>query len=254
MVDALVLAGSFNNGPLKDVSPARFEALIPIGGKPMVEYVVEALRASGQIDRIVLVGPPDGLKPLGSGPKTTVAGSAGGIMENIEAGLVHLPGSRRVLLATSDIPLLTGEAVDDFIAGCGDMKGDLYYPIIGREVVEKRFPNTRRTYVTLKEGVFTGGNLFLINPAVFRQCMENGRRIIAQRKNPLGLCRLLGLSFVVKFLLRLVTIAEAQKKVSQLLGIDGRVVLSRFPEVGVDVDKPGDLELVKQAIEAKTGL
>ena len=250
MVDALVLAGSLNDGPLRDCSPARFEALIPIGGKAMVLYVLDALKASRHVDRIVLVGPSGELAPMAAGPGILLAGSAGGIMENIEAGLNRLPAARRVLLATSDIPLLTGQAVDDFIGQCGDMEADLYYPVIRRDVIEKRFPNTRRTYVTFKEGTFTGGNLFLINPAIFKRCAENGQKIIDQRKNPLGLCRLLGTGFVIKFLLRRLTISEAQKKVSQLLEIDGKVNISRYPEVGVDVDKPVDLELVKEAIRA----
>lgn len=245
MVDAVVLAGSNNNGPLKDCSPVLYEALIPIGPKAMVEHVVEALLKARQIRQVLVIGPVAELTPLLSGERVTIANSAGGIMENIEAGLNRLSGESRVLLVTSDIPMLTSQAVDDFLDLCGDMAGDLYYPVISKQVVEERFPSTRRTYVTFKEGVFTGGNLFLINPAVFKRCVENGKKIISLRKSPLGLCKLLGFGFVIKFLLRSLTIAEAEKKVSQLLGmIRGVVVVSKYPEVGVDVDKPGDLELV----------
>jgi hypothetical protein len=130
------------------------------------------------------------------------------------------------------------------------MSGDLYYPIISKSEVEKKYSSTRRTYVGLKDGVFTGGNLFLLNPDVYKKCVENGQKIIQLRKSPLGLCRLLGIGFVVKFLLRSLTLAEAERKVSQLLGmIDGVVVVSKYPEVGVDVDKPGDLELAKKNID-----
>lgn len=249
MVDAVVLAGSRNDGPLKESSPAPFEALIPVGGRAMVEYVVDALLGSRRVGQILVVGPVAELSPLLAGERVAITDSAGGIMENIEAGLNHLPGNNRVLLVTSDIPMLTTGAVDDFLDLCGDMSGDLYYPIISKQVVEDRFPSTRRTYVTLKEGIFTGGNLFLMNPAVFKRCVENGQKIIDQRKSPLGLCRLVGLGFVIKFLLRSLTVGEAEKKVSQLLGINGVVVVSGFPEVGVDVDKPGDLELVLRTMK-----
>ncbi|MCL6635903.1 MAG: NTP transferase domain-containing protein, partial [Peptococcaceae bacterium] len=190
------------------------------------------------------------LSPLLAGDRVAVVNSAGGIMENIEAGLKQLSGEKRVLLVTSDIPMLTPRAVDNFLDLCGNMSGDLYYPVIAKQVVERIFPSTRRTYVTLKEGVYTGGNLFLINPAVFKSCVENGRRIVSLRKSPLGLCRLLGAGFVLRFLLHSLTLAEAEKKVSQLLGIRGVVVVSEYPEVGVDVDKPGDLELVLKAMGA----
>lgn len=248
MVGAIVLAGSPNDGPLKECSPARYEALIPVGSRTMIEYVVEALSSTRRIRRVLAVGPAAELSALPLEDKVEIVDSTGGIMENIEAGLRKLAGEKRVLLATSDIPLLTPESVDNFLDLCGDMSGDLYYPIIEKNVVEKFFPSTRRTYVRLKEGVFTGGNLFLINPAVYEKCLENGRKIISLRKSPFGLCKFLGFTFLIKFLFHSITLYDAEKKVSQLLGIRGVVVKSEFPEIGVDVDKPGDLEMVLKAI------
>lgn len=248
VVDAVVLAGSLNNGPLRECSPARYEALIRIGSKAMVEYVIEALLKTRQIRRILVVGPVEELSRILTGARIQLISAAGGIMENIEAGLNQLTGEKRVLLVTSDIPMLTTRSVDNFIELCGDMSSDLYYPIIPRQIVEDRFASTRRTYVTLKDGVYTGGNLFLFNPSVLKQCVKKGQLIIAQRKSPLGLCRLIGLPFLVKYLLHLLTTKDVQKKVSELLGIRGEVIISHCPEVGVDVDNPSDLELASQYI------
>lgn len=249
MLDAVVLAGSTNNGPLKECSLVRHEALIPIGKKTMVEHVVDALLKAQGINRVLVVGPAAELSRLAFDSRTSVVESCGSLLGNIQAGLNILPGEKRVLLVTSDIPLLTPQAVDDFLELCGDMSGDLYYPVIRKNVVESKFPDTRRTYVRAREGVFTGGNLFLLNPAVFNQCVENGQKIINLRKSPIGLCRLLGLKFVIKFLLRSLTLKETEEKVSRLLGgIKGVVVISQHPEVGVDVDKPGDYELALKTI------
>lgn len=251
MIDAVVLAGSPNSGPLKECSPAGYEALIPIGAKVMVEYVAEALLSARQIDRVLVVGPVEELTPLMSSTRVILTGAAGGIMENIDAGLKQLPGAKRVLLATSDIPMLTPQAVDNFIDLCGDMSKDLYYPVIAKQVVEKCFDCTKRTYVSLAEGVYTGGNLFLMNPAIYEKCMHNGRKIFAQRKSPLGLCRLIGLSFVIKYIMHTLTIEDVRKKGSELLGINGVVVVSEYPEIGVDVDKPVDLELARKILGKK---
>ena len=90
MVDAVVLAGSSNDGPLKDCSSVRYEALIPVGSKSMVEYVVEALLQARGIRRVLVIGPAADLTPLLAGERVSVADSAGGIMENIEVGLKHL--------------------------------------------------------------------------------------------------------------------------------------------------------------------
>jgi len=246
MIDAVVLAGSYNDGPLKECSPARYEALIRIGPKTMVEYVVEALLNVRQIRRILVVGPEEELSPLLASARVQVTGAPGGIMENVEAGLSRLPGEKRVLLVTSDIPMLTARSVEDFLGLCKDMSGDFYYPIISKQVVERRFASTRRTYVTLKEGVYTGGNLFLLNPSIFKQCVQKGQMLIEQRKNPLKLCQLIGLSFLIKYLLHALTIRDVQEKVSELLGIRGEVVISQYPELGVDVDKPDDLRIASQ--------
>jgi molybdopterin-guanine dinucleotide biosynthesis protein A len=248
MLDAVVLAGSSNDGLLKECSPVEYEALIPVGSRTMVEYVIEALLGTRRIRRVLVVGPADRFTTLPVGERVSIVDSAGGIMENIEAGLKQLPGEKRVLLATSDIPLLTPWSVDNFLNLCGDMSGDLYYPIIEKNLVEKIFPNTGRTYVRLREGVFTGGNLFLINPVVYKRCLENGRKIIDLRKSPVGLCRILGVTFLVKYICRMLTLADAKNKVSQLLDINGVVVRSAFPEVGVDVDKPADLQLVLKVL------
>lgn len=248
MTNAVVLGGGLNEGPLQALSPARYEALIPIGSKVMVEYVVEALLSSRRIEQIVVVGPLQELSPLLRKDRVRLVNVAGGIIENAEKGLDLLPGGERVLLTTADIPLLTADAVDNFLALCGDMSADVYYPIIPKEVVEERFNANRRTYVRLKEGLFTGGNVILLNSKVFKQCMRNGQKIFQKRKSPLGLCRLIGISFVLKYLLRLLGVPDVLKKASELLGVKGEVVISRYPEIGVDVDKPGDLELAKRTL------
>jgi len=250
MIDALVLAGSPNDGALRPCSPVSYEALIPIKGKLMVDYVVEALRQCSRIGRIAIVGPRDELARHFNGSSQLVLVEHGrGLTENVLLGLKQLPGAKRVLLLTSDIPLITPRAIEDFLDLCDRGDADLYYPIVPREVVEGRFKASQRTYVQLKEGVYTGGNIFLLNPNVVEECMPRGQKLVDARKNPLQMCRLVGFLFMIKFLMKNITLEEAQLTVSRSLGLKGRVVISRYPEVGVDVDKPSDLELVCSQLE-----
>ncbi|WP_347489663.1 nucleotidyltransferase family protein [Desulfoscipio sp. XC116] len=250
MIDALVLAGSPNNGALKECSAARYEAMIDIKGKLMVEYVVDALKKCERIGRIAIVGPQNELAAhFQSGGREVLVNHGGNLTENVLRGLRELPGTQKVLLVTSDIPLITQRAIENFIDLCGDGQADLYYPVVPREVVEKQYSATKRTYVQLKEGVYTGGNIFLFNPGIVEECMPRGQKLVDARKSPLKLCRLVGLIFLIKFLTKNISLQEAQKKVSRLLGIKGQVVISPYPEVGVDVDKPSDLELVNKQLE-----
>lgn len=246
-VDALVLAGSYNDGPLRECSPARYEALIPIGSRPMAGYVVEALLKASRIGRIVVVGPKE-LAGWLDPERVQLVEPGGSLIENALQGLRHLPGARRVLMATGDIPLLTAQAVDDFLELCRDQSADIYYPVVPREVLGAVLSSSARTFVNLREGVFTGGNLLLINPKVVEACLRVGQRLIDARKSPLKLCRLVGFLFLVRFLLRGISLKEAQEKVSRMLGVRGQVVICRYPEVGVDVDKPSDLEMVSRLL------
>ena len=247
MIDALVLAGSPNDGMLKECSDADFEALIAIGKRAMVEYVVEALLHSENINRILVVGPGE-LAELFSPAGIEVISPQTSLMNNIAFGVKHLPQSEQILVITSDIPLITAEAIDDFLRLCRLNKADLYFPVIPQQAVNNKFPSVKRTYVKLKEGTFTGGNVFLVNPGVVSKCIEVGQRLVEARKSPIRLCKIIGLGFLGKYLLHQLSLAEAEQKVSELLGINGRAVICKHPEVGVDVDKPSDLEIVSQTL------
>lgn len=255
-VDAVVLAGSQNTGPLRECSTAKNEALIPIGGQMMVEYVIQALQKSPRINRVVIAGPVAELSPLyGNNQRIGLTESGKTAIKSLQNGLQTLAKMNNsgetkgaVLVATSDIPLITPEAIENFLQLCDRRPGDLHYPVVARETNEKKFPGVKRTYVTFKEGIFTGGNLFLINTAIVDRCAALAEEIVRRRKNPVALSRLVGFWFLLKFLFRRATLKEAENKVSELLGIQGIVVISPHPEVGVDVDKPSDLRLAERVL------
>ena len=250
MIDALVLAGSSNSGALSECSSADYEAMIDINGKLMVEYVIKALQDCKRIERIVIVGPKTELSEYfpPQGPVILVD-QKGLLMENVLRGLKELPGAQRVLLSTSDIPLITVQGIDNFIDLCGDKQADMYYPVIAKESVEQKYSASNRTYVHLKEGVYTGGNIFLFNPQIVKECLLKGQQLIEARKSPIKLCLLVGMLFLIKFLTKRLSLQEAERKVSQLLEIEGKVVISPYPELGVDVDKPSDLALVAKQLD-----
>ncbi|WP_333870858.1 hypothetical protein [Desulforamulus putei] len=251
MIDALVLAGSPNNGALQSVSREKYEALIKIGPYSMVSHVVNALKNSGQIRSILVVGPPEVKKVLSPEIHWTASGQT--LTENLRRGCARM--ERPFLLATSDIPLLTPGAVTGFLGLCGDGSHDFYFPLVPREAVVEKYPGARRTYIRFKEGVFTGGNLFWVNPRVVDRCLTLGQELVNLRKKPLALARRVGIPLLCKLLLRILSIKEAEVRASRLLGIKGRAVICPYPEVGMDVDKPADLQVVRRVLgyeESKT--
>ncbi|MGE5674322.1 MAG: NTP transferase domain-containing protein [Mycobacterium leprae] len=248
-VNVILLAGAANTGPLKDVSEVVNEALIDIGGKPMVQYVVDGLRQSKEVRRIVIVAPPGELEPYVAGEGLEFVPSAGHIVENVLAASRALPKDEQILIATCDIPLINGEIIDGLIQLCRQKPADIYYPIVEKSVGEYKYPNVKRTYVYLREGTFTGGNLFLVNPAIVERSAPKAKPFLDFRKNPLKMVRLLGLGFLIRYLvLKNLTLAQLERKVSTMWDLKGAVIICPWPEVGIDVDKPSDLQLAREVL------
>lgn len=248
-VHVVLLAGAANVGPLKDVSPVANEALIDIGGKPMIQYVVDGLRQSREVERIVIVAPPGEVEPHVHGDRLEYVASTGTIVDNIVAAASTLPLDTEILIATCDIPLITGEMIDGFIGLCRQTEADLYYPIVERSVGEAKYPVVKRTYVSLREGTFTGGNLFLVNPSVITATAPRVRKFLDYRKNPLKLAGLLGYTFLIRYmLLKNLRLKELEQKVSDMWGLKGAVLICPWPEIGIDVDKPSDLQLARAVL------
>ena len=248
--DAIVLAGGESSMALKEMSPKNNEALIDIGHHPMIVYIYQALIHSDSVRNIVICGPveaisgllekKDNLYIVEAGDDTTASLSNG--LEKLE----QIGATEKILVLPSDIPFITTEAIDDFISRCKDVNADFHYPLIRKELIEEKYPGMQRTYIKTKEGVFTGGNLLLINKKVIKPALGKAREIIARRKNPVAIIRLFGFWILIKYLLSQMTIDYAEKVFLNVMGIIGKAVFPPYAEIGVDVDKPSDLEFAKK--------
>ncbi|MBS4023603.1 MAG: nucleotidyltransferase family protein [Dethiobacter sp.] len=248
MFDVVVLAGTGKKTPLTEQEGVDNKAFIEINGRTLLSFTLEALRAVKIIDRIAAVGPVDQLSALIEQYNLLVVSEKGEITDNIQAAVSALRPRKHFLIVAGDIPLLTARAAEDFLEQCAPYEADFYYPIVSKEENEKRFPGIERTYARLKDGVFTGGNLFLVNPHKVDEWLPRLNRFIELRKSPFRLANALGFGFVLKFIRKTLTIAELERNVPRLLGISGKAVICGYPEIGTDVDKISDLELVRREL------
>lgn len=248
-INGLILAGGQVDDQLRDRTQVTEEALIPIGQRLMVEYVVQAVKNSG-IDKIAVVGPVEQLREkFKEDPQIVLAPGGETVALSVVNGLKVLPPSDFVLISSSDIPLVNGPVLKGFIAACLELgEADIYYPIVERRISERFYPQAERTFVKLADGTYTGGNVFLLRPEIVASRVELADELISLRKDPLALCRTIGPGFITKFLLRQLTVKEAEEKASALLKLKALAVICDYPEIGMDVDKPSDLDLVEQVL------
>ncbi len=241
---AIVLAGQRNDGRLQHVSQSQWEAEIPLQGRMMVEYVVDALRQSGRVSPIIVVGPKSlGLHDVIWAPVHDE------MFANVLSGL-EMAGEGAALVATADMPLLNSAIVNAFLDEA-DAQYDVVYPIIEKSVVEAKFPETQRTYVRLKDGIFTGGNLLMVRKEAVIRSQEAVTELLSHRKSPWKLARDIGWLMLLKWMVGRLSIDDARSRVRQLLGIDGQALIFEYPEVGVDVDKPEDWALAERLLQQK---
>lgn len=245
-VDALVLAG--RDTEIKEDRSFSSRSLCSIGGKPMLEYVIDALKDTEEVGKIIVVVPKDMSLEAWSKKPDTVIKNDGTLTENISLGLEELNADGMVLVVSSDIPLLTPEAISDFLSRCKEKESKVYYPIIKRGDVEINVPQAKRTYVQLKDGTFTGGNIVLVDPEVFKNNIMLMERVYGARKNPISLARIVGLRFVLKLLLHQLTVGEIEKKISGLIQATGCAIITPYYQIGIDVDKDSDLELAREVL------
>lgn len=246
ILDVIILAGALNEGPLKEMSATSHEALIQIAELPMVEYVIRAVKQANYTGRIAVVGPKEQIESSVQEKVDVFIEAGNSIKENVIRGLEIFNDSKYVLLMTSDIPLITAEVVDEYISTClEDSNADLYYPIIPKKYNIEKFPTVKRTYFHLTEGIFTGGNMVIVKPGVIKETDELLEKVLAWRKKPWKLSRLLGMKFIFKFVIGNLSIGEIENKVNKITGCKGHFMITNHPEIGFDVDKPSDLEIMR---------
>src|SRR2546422_10210558 len=115
MVDAIVLAGGGTEPGLGADVPNK--GFLQISGRPLVDYVVQAVQRARGIGRIAVVGPPGPLRSVVSRDVTIVSDN-GGIMEKGGHAVRGIGVRGPTPVAASDIPPPTRAAVGGVLAAC----------------------------------------------------------------------------------------------------------------------------------------
>jgi GTP:adenosylcobinamide-phosphate guanylyltransferase len=240
--------------PLAEYVQEGSKALIPIAGKPMIVHVVDALAESHYIKHVIIVALDPSLGVQFPVPVEYLP-DHGGLVANANAGiqyaLEHHPNIDAVLLCSSDVPTITPAIVDDFIEECLRTDHDVYYSVVERSVMETRFPKSRRSFVHLRDGDFAGGDLFIIRPSTNFDHQDLMKKLSTARKSALRQASMLGPVIFFRLLIRRLSLAEAERRAQKIFEVRARAVPCSYAEVGMDVDKPFQLEIVRAELETR---
>ena len=249
-MDAIVTAGGIPDpgDPLYEETGTQPKALLDIAGKPMIQWVLDALAGSKKVDRVIVVGLPEST-PLVFPRPLTLLPDNGSMLDNIQAAAralipFHQPEDF-ILTISSDTPTITTHHVDWVIQEVEHTAQEVFYAVIERPTMEKRFPEAHRTYLKLKDKELCGGDFNALRLKLISSDQPLWRKIADARKSPLKQAALLGIDTLFLILLRRLTLDQAAIKLGKKLGVTARAIVTPFPELGMDVDKPYQLELVR---------
>lgn len=249
---AVVLAG----GPADEVAKlqegAPNKAFLRVGGRALVERVLEALRASKAISHVIVVAPPSMHESSALALADERRSDGVHIRESLRNGLRALPEAEQVLVATSDLPVLSAASVDDFAERAMALDGDIGYGCVERQVHLAKYPQVPHTWARLADGTYCGAGLATIRPCVLSQLDRFIEQLGAARKKPWRLASIFGAQVLFKYVTGNLRIRDAEVRAQEVLGAPVRAVVSPYAETAVNVDRVSDVALAERLVAEAT--
>lgn len=252
-IDALILAGSRGkHDPVAALGGVEHKALTPIAGRPMLTFVLDAVRGVPEVTWITIcMDDAVDRSLIANWAPFALIEPANSPAASVVAALKSIQGDRPVLITTADHPLLTPQIIRHFLEHA-PQDADLCVGLAEAETVQAAFPEGRRTFYRLAGRGYSGCNLFLARRPGAIRVAEYWRRVEGHRKKPLRLVREIGIGALIRYALGLLSLDGAFRHVSKLTAAKISPVILPFAEAATDVNKPSDHALVEGILLART--
>ena len=242
---ALILAGSRGGvDPVAAYAGVSHKALIELDGQTLLARVAQALREAGATQIAVSVS-DDSVRAAATALGLTVLTAASGPSHSVRDGIEAL--GTPLLVTTADHALLDPEWVIRFLADV-PANADVAALLARQDVIEAAAPGTKRTYLRFADGAWSGCNLFHFATPRSVAALDLWAQVEADRKRPWRIVRRLGVGTLLRYMSGRLTLVAALAHLGRLAGLNAAAVASPFGLAAVDVDKPADLDLVRDLI------
>lgn len=253
---ALVMAGTRPGGdPMARAAGVSHKCLLPVDGRPMILHVIEALLRSPSIGRVAIsIESPEILEALPLGAERariqtlpSAETPSLSVLKAVEALGSPLP----LLVTTADHPLLQPALIERFCREAEAGGADISAGLASSTVIQAAFPDSRRTYLKLRDGHFSACNLFALLAPQGLSAVRLWRRVERERKRPWRIAKAFGPRMLLAYFTGRLTLEAALARISALAGARAGAVVLPVAEAAVDVDKPEDLILVESILRQR---
>jgi GTP:adenosylcobinamide-phosphate guanylyltransferase len=260
-VEAVVLAGGINSIELFDGYRPGYKALLPFCGKPSIQYVVKALEQVPNVAHISIVGPVDELsRTLPQSDHLDFISPGESMIDNILIGLRHFRKSPIVLFLTGDLPLVTPEAIRDFLKIASRIETpyeqNIFLSVVPKWSFHGAYQKRIKGFNRFKDIAVCHGNLLLVDP----RCLAHSKmavyfkKLYEARKSTvratLSISCSIGLVYLFGVhLFHLLRMDQMARMGSRHFNLGLIPAVLEHPEIALDVDEPEDYALVKELLE-----
>jgi GTP:adenosylcobinamide-phosphate guanylyltransferase len=255
---AIVLAAQRDGvlDPMAATAGVSHKCLVPIVGRPLLEYVVEALVAVPGLERIRIC-----IEPAAVEAARTVRGVSGDlgvpvdfvpseptITESAYASAEGVEGP--IVITTGDNVNLTPGAVQQMLDALAE-GADAAFALASREAVFAAHPAGQRRFYEFRDGAFSNCNLYALAGPKALKAAETFREGGQFAKNRKRLIRIIGPFNILLFVLRVMKREPAMRRLSKRFGFRLATVVLEDGAHAVDVDNPRTYKIAETILLEK---
>jgi GTP:adenosylcobinamide-phosphate guanylyltransferase len=249
----ILAAGRGPDDPMAKAFGVTHKCTIEIAGKPMLQWVLEALRGTRiSAPYVIVIDNAEAAKTSTSNASDIKILPAANTAPASALAAIREINQYPVLITTGDHPLLTAAMINQMIASTEQSLADVLVGLATRETIQAAYPETRRTYFNLGDVKVSGCNLFVVKTGAGLKLLQRWQHLEQNRKKPWKLVAAFGLKPILLYVTGLMTAKRAFAFVSENLGIKVEPIYLPFAEAAIDVDKPSDHELAEAILRKRT--
>lgn len=244
----LIILASGEDEPWCQQYGYKKKAFLPLLGKPMLGWVIEAFHRSEYIDNIVVVGPKelDQLNCMRYVRKHLIGGNS--FIRNLLSAIFYTKVSiykfarthNGYLISFCDAPLLTTPIINATLKNIAESEPGIALHYVQKETITRGgYPVENRSYMhDADKKAYTGSNIYYIKKmSKLFGVLKDITLLRVYRKEPEKILKHTGCENK--------HIPEIEQILSKKLSTRVKIFVSPYAEMGVDVDKPSDYELAK---------
>jgi NDP-sugar pyrophosphorylase family protein len=244
------------------------KVLLPLLGKRVIDWQLEALLASSYVGEIYLLGLTQSDYPIKDPIHHIPIDTTSTILEKITAGSKiiskNYPDLEHIVISTGDAPAITTKSIDLFFRELIQHNdADVLLTGVPEDITLEIFPDHGRVVGKFKDQDIYPGEMFALRNNIL-PVLENEINQLSSRRrqfnrrsdtSKLGpilryLARKPGLwLMIIKYLLGILTVDELETILSKVFNLNIKTAIIPDPGFGMDMDLPEDYQKLSDYIK-----